>query len=791
MIRNSRFIRRISPTAGFSMIEVLIALVLFSFGMLALAAFQTRVVHASADAKARTAAIGFAQQRIEQMRGFTDAEGYRLLNSSNDTLTDASAGVGRVGVNFTRTTQVSRFVMNAASGKFAAVPTTATDAQVFAISSSLRPGTEFKRVRVSVDWTDSTGAARNVVMSDTVNAVTPSESARALATITSSSRNPQVRIYDPTLVEGVIPIAVGNDSSGRTQSVAASDPKPVQDARSGLVATRFEVQTFVTDSEGTLVQKRVETAVTSCSCAMNSDALAEGPFEPSSWDGDKFTTPMEVTAKLHGAVNSRVSQDALCTTCCRDHHDTASQTTKFDPFRPASDFTGGDHNHYKNLSPTGAPSFQLVDNAHPEYDEVCRLVRVDGIYRVTTDPRLENLAMLNMSRDASGIPALSSTTKTDYSGFAKRYIYDVWDAIKRSVAQAALSDYTPSPDGLNQTDPVSLGVPNKFNLNGRGLFLDWLSQETIDKLRCAKINGVAPSSPPANCTTKYANYQSSDVLQILPFVAINLTNIGEWGAVQSGNKISMRNDPIPNDASTNFVRGEVTAVSQGNATGDIKGYRGGSGMTSQVPIDPDDAGVGVASRAPPLLVDRDFIISGARSVKSNFVVEVRNDSGDANFALGNINVSPCQRGSGSANRNNPTDPTDGSTLDTNEHLCSPDTAATSLVLTFSNYNLVTNVFCNASADKLDQSVYPPVCKPKHGTAYTANYTVHDFKLCPIRSAITGLVVSAPVEGTNSVSTPPDPTQEFTRVTLTMSPDASIIDLIRFISSFRSERDTCP
>lgn len=791
MIRNVRFARQFPPAAGFSMIEVLIALVLFSFGMLALAAFQTRVVQASADAKARTAAIGFAQQRVEQMRGFADAEGYRSLASSSDTLNDAAAGVGRVGVNFTRTTQVTRFVMDAATGKFTTVPATATDAQVFAISSSLRPGTEFKQIRVSVNWTDSTGAERNVVMSDTVDAISPGENARTLTAITSGSRNPQVRIYDPTLVEGVIPIAVGSDAGGRAQSVAASDPKPVQDARSGLVTTRFEVQTFVTDSEGTLVQKRIETAVTSCSCTMNAGTLTEGPFEPAYWNGDKFTTPKEMTAKLHGGVNSRVSQDALCTTCCRDHHDAAGQSAQFDPFRPAGDFAANDHNHYKNLNPTGTPSFQLVDNAHPDYDEVCRLVRVDGIFRVTTDPRLENLAMLNMLRDASGAATLSSSTKTDYSNFAKRYMYAVWDAIKSSVAQASLADYTPSPDGLNQTDPVSLAVPNKFSLNGRGLFVDWLSQETIDKLKCAKVNGTSPSSPPANCTTKYAGYQSMDVLQILPFVAINLTNIGEWGTLQSGTKISMRNDPIPNDASASFVRGEVTAVNPGSATGDVKSYRGSSGLTSQVPIDPNDAGTGVTSRAPPFLADRDFTISGSRSDKSNFVVEVRNDSGDASFTLGNINVNPCQRGNGSTKRTDPVDPTDGSALDTNEHLCSPNTTATSFVLTFSNYNLVTNVSCNAPADKLDQSVFPPTCTPKKSSIYTANYTVHDFKLCPIRFAKTGLAIGMPVEGTSSTSSPLDPTKEFTTVTLTMSPDAGILDLIRLLASFRLQTATCP
>ena len=94
-------IRSQSTTAarGFSLIEVLIAVVLLSFGLLALAALQTRLIQASAEAKAQSVAISLAKDKLEEIRSYTSITAYRALDSGSDPandprLVDASGSLG-------------------------------------------------------------------------------------------------------------------------------------------------------------------------------------------------------------------------------------------------------------------------------------------------------------------------------------------------------------------------------------------------------------------------------------------------------------------------------------------------------------------------------------------------------------------------------------------------------------------------------------------------------------------------------------------------------------------------
>ena len=49
---------------GFSMIEVLIAVVVLGFGLMALAALQTSIIRSSAETKAQTVALQLAKDKV-------------------------------------------------------------------------------------------------------------------------------------------------------------------------------------------------------------------------------------------------------------------------------------------------------------------------------------------------------------------------------------------------------------------------------------------------------------------------------------------------------------------------------------------------------------------------------------------------------------------------------------------------------------------------------------------------------------------------------------------------------
>src|SRR4051812_22772673 len=103
---------------GFSLLEVLVAVVILSFGLLALAALQGTLFKTAAEAKAQSAALALATEKMEYFRGYRDLTAYQAITSNNTT--GESIAVG--GVTYTRKWTVTRFGYQA-SGAFANIPT--------------------------------------------------------------------------------------------------------------------------------------------------------------------------------------------------------------------------------------------------------------------------------------------------------------------------------------------------------------------------------------------------------------------------------------------------------------------------------------------------------------------------------------------------------------------------------------------------------------------------------------------------------------------------------------------
>ena len=81
MSRKKRILFK-SRAAGFTLIEGLIAFLVVVFGMLALAHFHGGVIQSTAVAKARTEALNFAQDKIEELRNIEDEAEYAILIGS-------------------------------------------------------------------------------------------------------------------------------------------------------------------------------------------------------------------------------------------------------------------------------------------------------------------------------------------------------------------------------------------------------------------------------------------------------------------------------------------------------------------------------------------------------------------------------------------------------------------------------------------------------------------------------------------------------------------------------------
>ncbi len=625
---------------GFSLIEAMVAIIILSVGLLALATLQVRLMRSSADGKMQSAALAMAKAEIERQRTFRDAASWR-----ND-IVDAPAATVNVSIGgqnfaFTRSMVVDRFRWNP-TATAPAVP----GFQPVGDAVELNGQPDFKRVVVNVTWANESGETRQVTLSDVLGSIMPADSASLVASPNGSRTNPLVRIFAPS-AEGIIPIAIGDGMSS-----ASSNPKPVQfDDAGGATLTRFNVQNYLSDGGNPLLQRRLEFAYASCKCTLNTttSTTANPAFEPTVWTGERYTAPRPIVGRVVSQAINQVNDqqdvnrfDDLCTSCCRDHQDDADSVNvrptgdvdpallpryKVDPFRAVAEYADnvngrGPHKHYVNESPTEFLTAPLnLADPRDEYFEACRLVRVDGINRVSVDSRLENLVSLNLSpgqreNPDNALATLPSALVSQYATFAKRYVEQALGldtstsppdsslSLPSGYPVGGLTDQIMSSPGdptatppvpptftalaqqydvpfldLDEDDRNELPMGLYHNLSARGIYVDFLTSETRNAIAC--IGNTA-----RNCAT----FRNRNPLELVPFFAVNLTNLSYFReSPQNSPVIQLEANGFPQTYGQDFVRGRVRATGAGDALAIASGRRGNAGLTDQIPIYPDTA----------------------------------------------------------------------------------------------------------------------------------------------------------------------------------------------------------
>jgi type IV pilus modification protein PilV len=593
---------------GFSLIEVLIAVLVLATGMLALAALQGAITRNSVDAKIRSQGLAVAVDVLDRVRARASA--------SQDDYENLGTGAGAWGAwsgpsmgtapttatTYESRTTVTRFVRDSDAGDCGGAGNTpcfrpAAVGDPYRLNNTA----EFKRIDVDVRWTDAAGNVRNVAVSDLVTSVT-----RDLSTaVMNQTPTPPVGIGEPVAriprpsEAGIIPIAVGDG-----KETAASNPRPITGRERGRTdETSFQVFTYANEANGVARLTRViDTRVVGCRCELgalpatlpNNSTISVAtneffttPREPTYWNGLDYVEPTEGATGLRGvAVEDANQNQDLCVSCCLDHHDFATQTTKFDPFRNESI-----HKHYNDPN----DNFQFVEAtaAGDRYFEVCRFIRVNGVFRVATDARLELMNLLETDATQNASVPLDSKI-VPYQNAVKSYVNQL---VVGNNANPDMSSFTsvfvdPSTIELSQ-------VGNRRFLHNRGLYVDHLEPEALDAIREAI----------ANCADGVDRIEC--VLPILPFVSINTTDIAQWDSQAGITNITVtnlgRNVPFPDGGNGNnqqdpptFARGLTTGVAAGDETATVLMQRSNSGLSDSKPIDWLDAGLAIADPHDPV-----------------------------------------------------------------------------------------------------------------------------------------------------------------------------------------------
>lgn len=537
MTRHAAFGRR---EHGFTLIEVMIAVLVLATGFLALTALQGALMRSSADSKARSQVATYVAGEIERIRTGTPLVPRTAMVGGTDDISLAATAAGLADLR--QTIIENDFYCADASGTFTKANPNA--------AATCGTNAWFRRVTLNMGWTDSTGdSTRSFQMSTDISPLMLTASKVLVDREPSDDLGlrPVVRRLSP-VTEGMIPIATGGDDA---EATAATNPKPkLLGGESGTYVsdTRFDVLTYssVTGAgEFVRFNKKIETAVVGCRCQKGtagftgngSDAyvanfLAARAYRPTYWTGTGYKSPAVALAAVDSSpVN--VSQSTLCDVCCRDHKDPSTEPgPKFSPW-PSQDPL-----HYRI---NAAGNWVAVSVNGEEYLEACRVIRVDGVFRVAADARIQDNALVP-TREYPAVPTTGSQLpliENDNSATSSRldeqgkplyetYAYD-------TVAQGYFS-LTPVPStgnasasyfasaqmnsGLNAPSYVPiLPASDRRWLHSRVFVTDYLEADAKARLKTASTECLAPGTVvgKAQC-----------VLPYLPLASINTTEISFW-----------------------------------------------------------------------------------------------------------------------------------------------------------------------------------------------------------------------------------------------------------------------
>ena len=141
---------------GYTLIEVLIGILIFAVGMMALAQLQGNLAQNSGDANARTVATNIAESVIEQARSFSIITPDGTNHAYND-ITGGTSTVDKSGVRFLVNTAVTDYYYQPDGSFDTAVPTGAASSQ-------------FKKLEITVTWNDADDGREFYVDQDTTAA---------------------------------------------------------------------------------------------------------------------------------------------------------------------------------------------------------------------------------------------------------------------------------------------------------------------------------------------------------------------------------------------------------------------------------------------------------------------------------------------------------------------------------------------------------------------------------------------------------------------------------------------
>jgi prepilin-type N-terminal cleavage/methylation domain-containing protein len=571
---------------GYTLIEVLVGMVIFALGMMALAQLQGSLARNSGDSNARTVAANIAEEVIESARTFSQitSDG---VNRAYEDIADGSLTVTRAGNQYAVSIDVTDYYYDPGTEGFtttAPIGAARSDMKFVELEVTWNTEQEFRIDDGSV--TDGRLGSGSIVLRDVISSITsPSGGKVALGNAADSAFAPPVD-YNPGENPDIISIRLGDNKFKESTT-----PLPDVFRVGELVETRFDVVTYSQNDAGATFLRREEFRAVSCECTLRiPDVAGEGGLRPTVWDGTEYTQG-EWVSKPFGESASPL-QSIYCSICCRDHHDGGTGEddepgdpgrSRYDPFRSADDYfaegaLAGDHKHYSRNRPG---DLILAESDGDRYTEACRMVRKDGFFRIAQDLRQEGMNAFpgDYLDDDEEVGEYSDYVTEAVSDFE----FDMGAAdLYESSPPSLTAPRDMSPEVIfpatswdNPTQMMVGGVTQQ-QLRSRGIYVDYMSDVLRAKINCLDLGGEGEACETPEVTT---------ALEIIPFYDVQLTWLARWNESPTGYPIEVSNEAIEDDNA--HSRGvAVLAGGEGPSTVDTAVHRGNLGLTGTDPIDP-------------------------------------------------------------------------------------------------------------------------------------------------------------------------------------------------------------
>lgn len=460
---------------GFSLIEVMVAVVILAVGLMGLAKFQGELTRSAAETKTRASALALAERKLEDLRSFAEISipATPVANTYYfDEIADNAGGTESGGaLNLPATTYT-------------------IGGEVFTLSWTLAaaPISGAQEINVNVAWTDLDGP-QSVAMTGIVSATAPALGSPIGGAAAASIEDPQIS-YTPGIAPEVVSIDVDTGNNRKKET-----SKPLPDVFHGGDYNKvvFDVVTY--NSVDNQVERREQFTNVNCLCSSNSTGPSLTPAYTVFENGTETIHDVEGTlvTKETGTVANN-QQPAECVACCRDHSDSVTGTSG------ASESIAYGSTNY---------------DASNDYAEVCRMKYVNGKLRVFQDWQLSTVSVF----PDTYVSDAEATTQTAYKNYVVAYVKDT------TTTKATLTgrDVTINQGGNNQLQARPIYIDNVYNATA--------ATPTYATFLAAKI---AASDVDA---LQYIPFFELNLSKLANWIAGNCTDAGGTGSCVSSDAI--------------------------------------------------------------------------------------------------------------------------------------------------------------------------------------------------------------------------------------------------------------